>query len=123
VRKIDAKTSSITTIAGTGMRGSSMNGVPAKTAALTDPQGVALDGQGHLLIADRGDACVRIVDFATGMIGTLAGNGMHGSGGDHGAAKDAELEPTDVVAGVANAIYVSDAANHRVRHIDPISPV
>jgi sugar lactone lactonase YvrE len=119
VRKIDGRTGVITTIAGNGTRGSAHDGVPATTAALTDPEGVALDGEGHLLIADRGDARVRSVDLASGVIGTVAGSGVAGSSGDGGPAKTAAVEPSDVAVDASHAIWIADAANHRIRRVDP----
>ena len=75
VRKVDAATGTISTVAGTGEAGYSGDGGPAVEARLHDPHSIELDGQGSLYIADIGNHRVRQVDLATGVISTLAGTG------------------------------------------------
>ena len=71
VRKVDAITGIITTIAGTGQQGSSGDGGPATEAQLSIPRGVAVDLAGNLYIADPGNITVRKVD-SDGIITTVA---------------------------------------------------
>lgn len=61
VRRIDAKSGVITTIAGTGRHGFSGDGGPATRAQLDHPHSIALDGHGGLYIADLGNHRVRRV--------------------------------------------------------------
>ncbi|MSU80281.1 MAG: hypothetical protein EXS16_19590 [Gemmataceae bacterium] len=75
VRKIDAKTGIITTLAGTGKKGYSGDGGPANKAAMVEPNDCILDSKGGLLIADVGDWRIRRVDLATGLMSTFAGTG------------------------------------------------
>ncbi len=76
VRKIDAKTGVISTIAGTGKNGFGGDGGPAIKAQLNIPHSIALDeSRGHLYIADIGNHRIRRVDLKTGTIDTIAGNG------------------------------------------------
>jgi DNA-binding beta-propeller fold protein YncE len=76
VRKIDAKTDHITTVAGTGAKGFSGDGGPAVKAQLNQPHSIALDEQrGGLFIADILNHRIRRVDLTTGTIETIAGNG------------------------------------------------
>lgn len=75
VRRIDAKTKAITTVAGCGREGYGGDGGPATEALLKQPHSIALDGKGGLLIADIGNHRIRRVDLASGMIRTIAGNG------------------------------------------------
>ena len=58
VRKVSPG-GTITTIAGTGRRGSSGDGGPATSARLYYPAGVAVDGQGNVYIADKYNQRVR----------------------------------------------------------------
>lgn len=76
IRRIDARTGIITTIAGTGQRGSSGDGGPATQARLVEPNDCYLDGKGGLLIADVSDWRIRRVDLGTGIITTFAGVGV-----------------------------------------------
>jgi sugar lactone lactonase YvrE len=96
--------------AGVGDRG------PGVDALLNDPRGLALDGLGDLFIADTGDNRVRKLD-PTGIISTVAGNGMLGWGGDGGPANLAELSAPEAVALKGDDLYISDAGNERIRRV------
>jgi N-acetylneuraminic acid mutarotase len=89
VRRVDASTGIITTVAGNGTYGSSGDGGPATSASLAGPYSVALDASGNILIGDIGS--VRRVDAGTGYISTVAGNGSLGHGTDGVAATSTNL--------------------------------
>ena len=74
VRRVDAETHEITTIAGTGQAGFFGDGGVATRAQLRRPHSIAIHEQ-TLFIADIGNHRIRQVDLATGKISTLAGNG------------------------------------------------
>ena len=117
VRRVDAA-GMIATVAGTGDYGSRGDGGPAAQAALHWPEGVALDGQGNLYIADGGNHRVRRVD-AAGTIATVAGTGAEGFGGDGGPATQAELAgPAGVALDGQGNLYIAEFYNHRVRRVD-----
>jgi len=75
VRRVDAATGIISTVAGTGVAGFSGDGGPATAAQLRQPHSIALDGAGTLYICDIGNHRVRAVDLRTGVIRTFAGTG------------------------------------------------
>lgn len=75
IRKVDAKTKIVSTIAGTGRPGFSGDGGPASQAALNNPISIQLDSKGNLFICDIGNHRVRRVSASTGQIETFAGNG------------------------------------------------
>ncbi len=78
VRRVDAKTRRISTIAGTGKAGWGGDGHPAAKAKLRKPHSIALFESGdrrELYIADIGNHRIRRVDLSTGIIVTVAGNG------------------------------------------------
>lgn len=75
VRRIDATTQVVTTLAGTGESGFAGDGAAAVDARLNQPHSVVLDHAGGLLIADTLNHRVRRVDLATGTITTIAGTG------------------------------------------------
>src|SRR6185503_6964194 len=117
VRRIDRR-GVITTIAGTGDAAASGDGGPATAASLNGPQDVAVDRDGQIFIADTYNALVRRIDGA-GVITTVAGS-EPGLGGDGGPATRALLNmPTALAVAADGAIYVSDAANSRVRRVAP----
>lgn len=118
VRRIDPR-GVISTVAGSGQRGSGGDGGPAVNAQLATPTGVAVDRFGRLFIADYENSRVRMV--VDGIIVTVAGNGQSGYGGDNGLATLATLRnPWDVVVGDDGSIFISDTWNHRVRRVDPL---
>jgi streptogramin lyase len=75
IRKIAAKTSIITTLAGNGKAGFSGDGGPAHEAQLNQPHSVCIDGDERLYVADVGNHRVRRIDLKTGRIETIAGTG------------------------------------------------
>jgi sugar lactone lactonase YvrE len=75
VRKVDAKTGTISTIAGTGEEGFTGDGGPATDAKLKQPHSIALDSQDNVYICDIGNHRIRRVDAVTGTISTFAGTG------------------------------------------------
>jgi streptogramin lyase len=75
VRRIDAKTGIIATVAGT-VKGYGGDGGPAIKAKLNNPSGIAMDANGNLYIAEFVNNRVRRVDARTGIITTGAGNGL-----------------------------------------------
>jgi sugar lactone lactonase YvrE len=75
VRRIDAKTGLISTVAGTGTAGFSGDGGPAKAAMLRQPHSIAFDRDGSLLICDIGNQRIRRLNLGTGVIETYCGTG------------------------------------------------
>jgi streptogramin lyase len=75
VRRVDARTRTITTIAGTGRPGFSGDGGPAAQAQLNQPHSIQLDAADNLFICDIANHRLRKVDGKTGVITTFAGTG------------------------------------------------
>ena len=75
VRRIDANTGVVSTVAGTGEAGFSGDGGPATTAQLRQPHSIAFDADGNLLICDIGNGRVRSINMQNGLISTLSGTG------------------------------------------------
>ena len=119
VVRIDVATGTSTRVAGTGSFGTGADGVAATSSALRSPTGVHVDSNGDILIADTFSHRIRRVDSATGLITTIAGNGVQGFEGDGGPALQARLDtPRDVTRGPAGELIISDSANDRVRIVD-----
>jgi sugar lactone lactonase YvrE len=118
IRRIDAVTGIITTVAGTpGVQGYSGDSQAATSARLTFPEGVALDVSGNLYLADTGDNAVRKVD-TSGTITTIAGTGVPGYNGDGIAATTAQLNnPWNITVAPDGSLYIADLDNHRIRRI------
>ena len=124
VRRVDAATGVIATVAGNGKDGYSGDGGPAVEAQFA-PGGavsVALDAAGNLFILDAYTR-VRRVDAATGVIATVAGNGERGYGGDGGPAVEAEFNASDIALDAAGNLFIADAGNRRIRRVDAAAGV
>jgi YVTN family beta-propeller protein len=121
IRRVDAATHVITTIAGLGSSGYSGDGGPAASAELNQPTGVAVDGAGNLYIADADNNVVREVDARTGIITTVAGNGTAGFSGDDGPATNAQLFfPFRVALDGTGNIYITDSSS-AIRKVDAVT--
>ena len=120
VRKVDAATGTISTIAGTGQHRWSGDGGPATAAALNEPAALAVDDRGNLYIADQSNNRVRKVDLNTGLISTVAGTGETGYTGDGMPAAEAGISgPSGLAIGPDGALYIADTFSGRIRRIDP----
>ncbi len=118
VRRVDASSGIITTVAGNGTLGYTGDGGPATAAQLNYPSGVAVDSAGNLFIADHDAQRVRRVDASTGVITTVAGNGTIGYGGDGGPATSAALSAWDVAVDSSENLFIADGDADRVRRVD-----
>ena len=108
----------ITTVAGNGRSGYEGDGGPATEASLQSPNGIFVDNNGVLYIADLGNSCVRRVD-PDGTITTVAGTGTADWSGDGGPATDAQLDrPSGVFVDSAGNLFIADTRNKRVRKVD-----
>lgn len=72
VRRVDAITGIITTVAGNGSYTTSGDGGPATAAGIKRPIGATMDNFGNLYICEYGAAKIRKVDALTGIITTFA---------------------------------------------------
>jgi sugar lactone lactonase YvrE len=115
IRRVDAKTGIITTVAGDGNLGFSGDGGPTTGANLV-PLNVAVDSQDDLYIADYSGGRVHRVDALSGTINTVVGGG---SGGDGSPATSVVLiYPEAVAVDSSGNLLIADTNNRRVRHID-----
>ena len=115
IRKIDRE-GIIHTVAGSGKRGYSGDGGPATEAALKDPWGIAVDGEGNLFFGDHHNSVIRKVD-SDGMITTVAGTGKTGFNREKGPATEVMLhEPIGLFFDDdSDILYISDTFNARIR--------
>lgn len=117
IRKIDVA-GVITTLAGNGSPGYAGDGGPAAYATMNMPAGLAVDTIGNVYIADGGNNCIRKID-TSGIITTVAGNGIMGYSGDGGPAASASLSyPAGVFADSIGNLYIADSGNNRIRMVD-----
>jgi len=116
IRKVDG-TGIISTVAGDGTAGFAGDGGPATAAKLNNASGLALDNAGNLFIAERSNQRIRMVD-TSGIITTVAGNGIDGFSGDGGPATAAQLDvPTGLASDSNGSLYIGDTGNSRIRKV------
>ncbi|MFF8919022.1 hypothetical protein ACF08M_38435 [Streptomyces sp. NPDC015032] len=113
VRRVSASDGTITTVVGTGEYGFSGDDGPATQTHISAPDGLALDGQGNLYIADG--YRVRRVSAGDQTITTVAGTGKRGHSGDGGPATQAELDVYGVALDAQGNLYIS--GGHVVRKV------
>lgn len=119
IRRVDAKTGIINTVAGTGQKGWSGDGGPATRARLNEPYEIRFDRDGNMVFVEMKNHLVRRVDARTRRISTIAGTGQPGFSGDGGPAVRARLKvPHSIQFGPAGHLYICDIGNHRIRRVD-----
>ena len=136
IRMVTAKTGIVTTFAGSGACPSGLpalnvlvcqggfggDGGPARDATLNHAAAAALDADGNLYIADTINHRIRRVDASTGLIYTIAGNGVSGFSGDGGPALAAEITfPTGLAVDSSRRVYFADESNNRIRVLTPVT--
>jgi cysteine-rich repeat protein len=126
IRRVDLD-GTIHTLVGTGPSGGpggyNGDGIPATTAMLAGPYGVAVDAQDRVVIGDDVNQRIRRIEL-DGTISTVAGTGVEGADGDAAAATSAQMF---ALIGVAvdgqGRVLVADQNNNRIRAIDPTTHV
>jgi uncharacterized protein (TIGR03437 family) len=112
----------ITTIAGTGERGFSGDGGLALSAQLDSPDGLAIDADGNIFVADSGNSRVRRI--SSGLITTVAGTGVRGTAFDGALATQSPLDsPTALLIDTARNLYIADTGGNRVYRVDRFSRI
>jgi len=121
IRTLNMTTGVITTVAGTGVLGYNGDGIQSTAANISEPYRMAFDSAGNLYISEYYNR-VRKINMTTGIINTVAGNGISGYTGDGIPATAAELYfPWDIKLDGMDNLYIADANNNRVRKVDAIS--
>jgi sugar lactone lactonase YvrE len=127
IRRVDAGTGIITTVAGSGAPSGLGDGKgtfsgdagKATLAGLSLPYTVAFDASGNMYIPDSANNRIRMVDALTGIISTVAGTGSAGWRGDGFAATAAFLNnPSGVALDPAGNIYIADTQNATIRKVN-----
>jgi len=122
VRRVDAETGVITTVAGLGRPRCSGDGGLAVEAGLNEPAALALSDEGVLYIADQSNNRVRAVDLTTGVVGTVAGTGTAAYNGDGVVATETGLAgPSGLALASDGTLFIADSFNGRIRAVDPIT--
>ncbi|HWE40528.1 MAG TPA: hypothetical protein VG406_28530 [Isosphaeraceae bacterium] len=120
VRKVDERTGSIATVAGTGEKGYSGDGGPATRARFGGIYCIAFDPDGsRYALADLDNRRIRAVDLKTGVVTTIAGDGRRGVPEDGARAKDSPLvDPRAVAIDKAGNVYILERSGNALHVVD-----
>lgn len=118
IRRIDFALDRIETIAGNGVAGFGGDDGQATEASLNNPRDLVFGPDGRLYVADELNNRVRAIDLSTGIITTVAGDGLKSFGGDGGPATLAHLNrPAGLDFDADGNLYIADSYNHRIRRV------
>lgn len=122
IREVFAATGKIVTVAGAGSAGFSGDGGLATAAQLDLPTALALNAAGDIYIADTNNHRVRRIVATTGVVTTVAGNGVESFAGDGGVATAASIDsPNGLAVDAAGNLYIADTRNGRLREVNAAS--
>lgn len=117
--RFELKAGVIHLVAGTGKKGFTGNGGPAREAALSGPKGIAIDAAGNAWLADTESHSIRMVEAKTGKLLLMAGTGEKGDGPDGDPLKCRMARPHGVFVDKDGAVFIGDSEAHRVRVLKP----
>jgi trimeric autotransporter adhesin len=130
VREVEASTGVITTYAGTQVAGYSGDNGPANAAQIDGPSACVTDSSGNLYLADNTNNVIRKISLSSGIITTIAGNGLDAGtpdgsfSGDGGSAVLAGINhPIGVAVDGAGNLYIADTSNQRIRMVSATTGV
>ncbi len=119
VFKFDLKAGKIQHIAGTGKKGFTGHGGPAKDATLSGPKGIAVAPNGNVYLADTESHSVRMVDVKKGTLELICGTGEKGDGPDGDPLKCQLARLHGLWVDRDGRVFIGDSETHRVRVIRP----
>jgi sugar lactone lactonase YvrE len=122
VRKVDAASGKITTIAGNAITGFSGDGFPAIDAGINGPVGITVDSAGNVFFSDYYNNRIRKIDATTGKISTFAGGGVQ-TGENVSATTAALVGPTALAVDSSGILYLNDSGNDRIRKINTTNQI
>lgn len=117
IRRIDLTSGLVTIVAGTGKRGTPVDGALASESPLVDPRGAIENAEGEMYVISRGGHMLWKID-REGKIVRVAGNGKAGL--VDGTVNESQLNgPKHLCFGPSGEIYLADDVNDAVRKFDP----
>lgn len=102
-------------VAGTGQKGATGDGGPARTATLNGPKGISVGRNGHIYVVDTENQTIRVLDPWSGTINRVAGSGTRGDGPEGDPLTCALNRPHGVFVDPDGAFFIGDTETHRVR--------
>jgi streptogramin lyase len=117
IYRCDLQAGTIHHVAGTGQKGFTGNGGPARQATLSGPKGISVAADGNVYFADTESHTIRMIDVRKGTVELVAGTGERGDGPEGDPLKCSLARPHGVFVDADGTIFIGDSENHRVRVI------
>lgn len=115
IYRLDPAAQRIEHLAGTGEKGFTGDGEPARDATLAGPKGLAYGPSGVLYVADTENHAIRAIDLNSGVITTVLGTGERGDGPEPDPLSCRLSRPHGLWVGPGGELYVADSEAHRIR--------
>lgn len=121
IRQIDLAAGIVTALFGTGEQGFTPDDVPGPQAKFGGVYSLSLSRhRDHLAVADLDNRRVRTIDFKTGAVKTIAGNGERGAPKDGAVAASVPLiDPRAVAYDADDNVYIVERGGHCLRFATP----
>ena len=115
IYRLDLGQGTIHHVAGTGQKGFTGNGGPAKRATLSGPKGISVAPDRNVYFADTESHSIRRIDVRKGTIELVAGTGERGDGPEGDPLKCSLARPHGIFVDADGTILIGDSENHRIR--------
>jgi streptogramin lyase len=112
IRRVDARTGTITTVAGDGVAGDRGDGGPARQARFRMPHSITLDEKDNLYVSDLANHRVRRMDATSGQIESLVGNGKGELPHDGGNARAEPFLTPQGLAVRGEYLWIASVSGH-----------
>jgi streptogramin lyase len=119
IYKLDLRRGVLHHAAGTGIKGHSGDGGPARAATFSGPKGISVGRDGNVYIADTENHVIRKLDPRRGTIERVAGTGAPGDGPDGDPRACRLNRPHGIFVDADGAIFIGDSGSNRVRMLRP----
>ena len=117
VLRFDLKAGTIHIAAGTGKKGFTGNGGPAREATLSGPKGIAVAPGGDVFLVDTESHSIRKIDAKTGKLEVVIGTGEKADGPDGAPGACRLARPHGVWVDADGTLLIGDSENHRLRRL------
>jgi DNA-binding beta-propeller fold protein YncE len=114
IRRVDARSGTISTLAGDGVAGYRGDGGPAFEARFRDPHSLLVDDRDNIYISDLSNHRVRRIDARSGRIETLVGNGQPALPRDGGLAREQPFITPQGLAIQGDNLWIASPSGHSV---------
>lgn len=119
IKKVDGRTGTISTVAGSGKSGNTVEGIGVRAAQFWNIDALAVGSEDTLFAADEHQGKVFMVDPKAGIVQHYAGSGHFGYAGDGAQAVEASFRfPSGLATDKDGGLIVTDFQNCAIRTID-----